>query len=437
MNTSLPKGISTARVAKTGFAFILVTSLFFLWGFSNNLNPILIPHLKKSFALTTTQSTLVDSAVYIAYFLMALPAGYVMKRFGYKIGIITGLLFFSIGAYLFIPAANTQSYTFFLYALFIIASGLSFLETAANPYAAALGPHETSTQRLNLAQSFNGLAAALAPVIGARVILTKGYAEEQLNAMTADAKRIALALEASSVKTPYLILGSVLLLIAIAFALTKLPKIQHKETGRTKSQNIMHAFRHKHLTWSVIAQFFFVGAQVCVFSLFVLYATNSAGINEVKAADYLGACGIAFLIGRFLGTFLMQYIKPNRLLAIYAVINTLLCLVAIAAHGMITVYTVILICFFMSIMFPTIFALGIADLGGDTEYGSSLLIMSIVGGAIFPRIFGVISDSTGNIQLGYIVPLICFVIVAYFGWRGYKVINAVEIEKEPAIGATL
>src|SRR5438309_3234939 len=185
MNTALPQNTTATTATKTGFAFILVTSLFFLWGFSNNLNPILIPHLKKSFTLTTTQSTLVDSAVYIAYFLMALPAGYVIKRFGYKIGIITGLIFFSIGAFLFIPAANTQSYIFFLFALFVIACGLGFLETAANPYAAALGPHETSTQRLNLAQSFNGLAAALAPVIGARVILGKGYSEQQLNTMAA------------------------------------------------------------------------------------------------------------------------------------------------------------------------------------------------------------------------------------------------------------
>lgn len=432
MNTSIPQSTATAaKMANKGFAFILVTSLFFLWGFSNNLNPILIPHLQKSFTLTTTQSTLIDSVVYIAYFLIALPAGYVMKRLGYRIGIITGLMFFSIGAYLFIPAANTQSYTFFLFALFVIASGLAFLETAANPYAAALGRHETSTQRLNLAQSFNGLAAAIAPVIGARAILTKGYTDAQLSAMTADARQIALASEASSVKTPYLILGSVLLVIAIVFALTRLPEIRHKETGRKKSESILHAFKHKHLTWAVIAQFFFVGAQVCVFSLFVLYAPKSAGITEVKSADFLGACGIAFLIGRFLGTFLMKYIKPNRLLAMYAVINTLLCLVAIVAHGMITVYAVILICFFMSIMFPTIFALGISDLGGDTEYGSSLLIMSIAGGAIFPRVFGVISDQTGNIQLGYIVPLLCFIIVAYFGWRGYKVINKVEVENVP------
>lgn len=404
----------------TRFAFILITSLFFLWGFAHNLDPILIPHLKKSFTLTTTQSTLIDSAVFIAYFLMALPAGFIMKRFGFKTGIITGLLFFAIGSFLFVPAANTQSYYFFLFALFVIACGLTILETAANPYASALGAPETSTQRLNLAQSFNGLAAAMAPVIGARVILTKGYTEDELNAMTDSARKIALASEASSVKLPYIILGTVLLLIAIVFALTKLPKIQHKE-GTATSKNIFHAFKHQHLTWAVIAQFFYVGAQVSVFSLFILYAAKSADLTQVTAADYLGACGIAFLIGRFLGTFLMKYIKPNILLALYAAINLLLCIIAITAHGMITVYTVIAICFFMSIMFPTIFALGIKDLGGDTEFGSSLIIMSIVGGAILPRIFGYISDATNNIQYGYIVPLVCFAVIVYYGWKGYKV----------------
>jgi len=416
----------------TKFAFILITSLFFLWGFAHNLDPILIPHLKKSFTLTTTQSTLVDSSVFIAYFLMALPAGYVMKKFGYKAGIISGLLLFAIGSFLFIPAANTQSYYFFLVALFIIACGLTFLETAANPYASALGPEESSTQRLNLAQSFNGLAAALAPVIGARVILTKGYTETELGAMTENARKIALASEASSVKTPYFILGAVLVLIAIIFALSKLPKIQHTHR-QEKSKNILHAFKHKHLAWAVIAQFFYIGAQVSIFSLFILYATESATITEIRAADFLGACGIAFLIGRFLGTFLMRFIKPNLLLALYAAINILLCFVAIMASGMITVYAVILICFFMSIMFPTIFALGIKDLGNDTEYGSSLIIMSIVGGAIMPRIFGYISDSTGNIQLGYMVPLICFIIICYFGLKGYKDTRSTSIEEAAVI----
>ena len=403
------------------FAFILITSLFFLWGFAHNLDPILIPHLKRSFTLTTTQSTLIDSAVFIAYFIMALPAGFIMKKYGYKAGIITGLLLFAMGAFLFIPAADKQAYIFFLIALFIIACGLTILETAANPYASSLGDPETATQRLNFSQSFNGLAAALAPVIGARIILTKGYPDAELNAMSEAARKIALASEASSVKMPYFILGIVLVLIAVIFAFTKLPTIQNTE-GHIAGKNILHAFKHRHLSWAVAAQFFYVGAQVCVFSLFILYATKSAGISQVKAADYLGGCGLAFLIGRFLGTFLMKYISPQRLLALYAAINILLCVIAIMAHGIITVYVVIGICFFMSIMFPTIFALGIKDLKGDTEFGSSLIIMSIVGGAILPRIFGYISDGTGNIQNGYIVPLACFIIILFFGWKGYKVI---------------
>ena len=402
-------------------AFILITSLFFLWGFAHNLDPVLIPHLKRSFTLTTTQSTLVDSAVFIAYFFMALPAGFIIKKYGYKIGIIIGLLLFATGCFLFIPAANTQLYSFFLVALFIIACGLTILETAANPYASVLGPAETSTLRLNFSQSFNGLAAALAPIIGARLILSKGFADADLNAMSEAARKVALASEASTVKLPYFILGVILVLIAIIFAFTKLPVIQKIE-GHVAGKNILHAFKHRHLSWAAAAQFVYVGVQVCVFSLFILYATKSAGISQIKAADYLGACGVAFLIGRFLGTFLMKYIQPQRLLALYAAINILLCIVAIAAHGMITVYAVIGICFFMSIMFPTIFALGIKDLKGDTEFGSSIIIMSIVGGAILPRIFGYISDGTGNIQYGYFVPLACFIFIFLFGWKGYKIL---------------
>jgi FHS family L-fucose permease-like MFS transporter len=408
------------------FAFILITSLFFLWGFAHNLDPVLIPHLKRSFTLTTTQSTLVDSAVFIAYFIMALPAGFIMKKYGYKIGIITGLLLFAIGCFLFIPAANTQMYSFFLVALFIIACGLTILETAANPYASSLGPPETSTLRLNFSQSFNGLATALAPAIGVRIILTKGFTDGQLNAMTESARKIALASEASSVKLPYFILGSILVLVAVVFAFTKLPVIQKAE-GHVAGKNILHAFKHRHLSWAVASQFAYVGAQVCVFSLFILYAPKSAGITQVEAGDYLSVCGIAFLIGRFLGTFLMKYIQPQKLLALYAVINVLLCIVAITGHGFITVYAVIGICFFMSIMFPTIFALGIKDLKGDTEFGSSLIIMSIVGGAILPRIFGYISDGTGNIQYGYIVPLVCFIVIFFFGWKGYRVIEKSQL----------
>lgn len=420
--------MTTSKNRPYFFAFILVTCLFFLWGFAHNLDPILIPHLKRSFTLTTTQSTLIDSAVFIAYFIMALPAGFIMKRFGYKVGIISGLLLFAIGSFMFLPAADYQSYAYFLVALFIIACGLTILETAANPYAAALGDPATSTQRLNFAQSFNGLAAALAPIIGARIILTKGHSDAELYVMSEAQRALALASEASSVKMPYAILGIVLVLVAVLFAFTHLPKLQ-TSVGHVASKNIFHAFKHKHLSWAVAAQFFYVGAQVSVFSLFILYAEKSASLEQVTAADYLGVCGIAFLIGRFLGTFFMRYILPEKLLALYAAISAFLCLIAILATGMITVYAVIGICFFMSIMFPTIFSLGIKDLKGDTEFGSSLIIMSIVGGAILPRFFGIISDWTNNIQYGYIVPLACFIIILLFGWKGHKVLST-EINNE-------
>jgi len=406
------------KVNSTRIPFILITCLFFLWGFAHNLDPILIPHLKKSFTLTTTQSTLVDSSVFVAYFIMAMPAGFIMKKWGYKMGIIAGLLLFAIGSFLFVPAANHQSYNYFLIALFIIACGLTILETAANPYASRLGDSATATQRLNLVQSFNGLAVALAPAIGARLILTKGYSDAELASMTDVGRKAALAMEAYTVKTPYTILGIVLLVIAAIFYFIQLPDIRESSDHKA---TIKETLKHSHLKWAVIAQFFYVGAQVCVLSLFILYVTQSAQITEIQAADYLSIGGLAFLIGRFLGTALMRFIQPRKLLTAYALICVALCVIAIVGHGTITIYTLIAICFFMSIMFPTIFSLGIDSLGKDTEMASSLIVMAIVGGAVLPRFFGLISDNTGNIQNGYIVPLVAFAVVAYFGWRGSKV----------------
>ncbi|MEY4332891.1 MAG: L-fucose:H+ symporter permease [Bacteroidota bacterium] len=406
------------KVKSTHVPFILITCLFFLWGFAHNLDPILIPHLKKSFTLTTTQSTLVDSSVFVAYFIMAMPAGFIMKRWGYKMGIIAGLLLFAIGSFLFVPAANHQSYNYFLIALFIIACGLTILETAANPYASRLGDPSTATQRLNLVQSFNGLAVALAPAIGARLILTKGYSDTELSSMTDAARKAALAMEAYTVKTPYTILGIVLLIIAGIFYFIQLPDIRESSDHKA---TIKETLQHSHLKWAVITQFFYVGAQVCVLSLFILYVTQSANVTEIQAADYLSVGGLAFLIGRFLGTAFMRFIQPKKLLTIYALICVALSAIAIVGKGTITIYTVIAICFFMSIMFPTIFSLGIDSLGKDTEMASSLIVMSIVGGAVLPRFFGLISDSTGNIQNGYIVPLIAFAVVAYFGWKGSEV----------------
>lgn len=406
------------------FPFILVTSLFFFWGFVHNLDPILIPHLRKAFRLNNLQSSLVDSAVFIAYFLMALPAGYVMRKFGYKSGILLGLIFFGIGCFLFIPAADTRQYVFFLGALFVIACGLTFLETAANPYATVLGPPESATQRLNLAQSFNGLAAMVAPFIGGTFILSgKNYTEQELEAMSVSVREAYLQSEANSVKMPYLILGLIILLVAVVIYFTKMPDT--KEEGDDQSSNFLHAFRHKHLTWAVIAQFFYVGAQVCVSSFFIRMATT-VGLEETVAAKYyLGlGYGLAFMVGRFAGTFLMKYVQPAKLLAIYSVVNIILSLLAIYGEGMIVVYALIGIAFFMSIMFPTIFSLGIQGLGNDTKLGSSLIVMSIVGGALLPPLSGVIADATHNIQDGYLIPLLCFIVVFYFGWKGYKIKTA-------------
>jgi MFS transporter, FHS family, L-fucose permease len=415
---------SSKQTPSYRFAFIMITSLFFMWGMVHNLDPILIPHLKKSFSLSVLQSSLVDSAVFIAYFAMALPAGFLMRKFGYKKAIIFGLFLFAAGSFLFIPAANTQQYAFFLMALFIIACGLTILETAANPYASLLGPPESSTQRLNFAQSFNGLAATLAPIIGARIILVEGYSDQQLAAMTESAKKIALASEASTVKAPYFILGSIIVLIAVIFYFLKLPEIMEKHEGDASKP--ADAWKHSLLRGAVIAQFFYVGAQVCVFSFFILYATKAAGIDRVKAADYLGwGCGMAFMIGRFAGTYFMKFIQPSRLLAIYAALNIILCAGAVMAAGIVTVYIIIAMAFFMSIMFPTIFALGIKGIGRDTEMGSSLIIMAIVGGALLPPLFGYISDVTGNIQYGYVVPLVCFIVVLFFANKVSKTNNGI------------
>ncbi|WP_288789566.1 L-fucose:H+ symporter permease [uncultured Elizabethkingia sp.] len=401
------------------FPLILVTSLFFFWGFVHNLDPVLIPHLRKAFQLTDLESSLVDFSIFIAYFLMAIPAGNVMRKYGYKSGIIFGLCLFALGAFLFIPAANTQMYIFFLGALFVIACGLAFLETAANPYVTILGPEETATRRLNFSQSFNGLAAFIAPIVGGKYILSEqSLTDAQLKALPPHELNAYIAQEAASVKGPYLVLGVIIVIVMLLFVFTKLPDIKHEDDG--DKSKISHAWRHKHLRWAVVAQFFYVGAQVCVLSFFIRFVVVSAGITEKNAAFYSGLAGLAFMVGRFVGTFFMKYVKPNKLLMIYAVLSMLLTLVAVFGKGDITIYALIGVAFFMSIMFPTIFSLGIADLGKDTKIASSLIVMSIVGGAILPLGLGYISDVTHSIQYGYIVPFICFIIVFAFGKYGWK-----------------
>ncbi|MEA5139251.1 L-fucose:H+ symporter permease [Arcicella rigui] len=401
--------------------FILLTTLFFLWGFAHNLNPILIPHLKKACQLSDFQSSLIDGSFFMAYFVMAIPAGMVMKKYGYKSGILAGLFLFAIGAFLFIPAANTRLFGLFLTALFVIASGLTFLETAANPYMTVLGEPEGAAQRLNLAQSFNGLAASVATFLGGIFILSgHSLSTEETAAMSPEQLSIFLDSEAATVKIPYLIIGFVVLTVAFLLYKSELPEITESGHDIELPSGEQSLWRHKHLIWGITAQFFYVGAQVCVSSFFIRYLGKTANIDEKTASRLLSAALLCFMVGRFIGTFLMRYISPNRLLSIYALLNIVLLTVVVIYGGMLSVYALIGVEFFMSIMFPTIFSLSIQSLGKETKIGSSLVIMSIVGGAIFPLIMGRISDIS-SIQVAYSVPLVCFFIVLYFGWKGYKV----------------
>lgn len=403
--------------------FILVAFLFFLWGMVHNLDGILIPHLKKACELSNAQSTLIDVAIYLAYFLMAIPAGMILKRWGYKNGIIAGLLLAGIGAFLFVPAANTRMYELFLLALFIIGCGICILETAANPYAAILGDEKGASTRLNLGATVNGLAVVIGPLVGSKFIFSGiNYTKEQLDSMALSEKLTYLNMESSAVKVPYILIACGFLLVAGLFLLFSLPEVKDDSKG-AKLSAFMRTFRHKHLRWAVIAQFAYVGAQVCITSFFVRMAMKYGGMEEKAAGDKLGYIyGILFLVGRFVGTILTKYFSSNRLLLVYTIIASVLCSVAIFGDGSMVIYALGATAFFMSIMFPTIFALGLVNLGHETKMGASLLVMAIVGGAVFPYIMGKIIDLyNDNIQAGYVVPLVCFLVIIYFGARGYKV----------------
>lgn len=396
---------------------ILVTALFFLWGFAHNLNPILIPHLKKACQLSDFQSAFIDSAFFIAYFAVALPAGYFMKRFGYKQGIVFGLLLFAVGAFLFFPAANTREYGFFLGALFVIASGLTFLETAANPYINALGNPETATQRLNLAQSFNGLAATLAPFIGGQFILSGKTlrAEEQMS-MSANDLAAYLQSEADAVKMPYIVIGVIVLLVAILVSRTSLPEINeetHTDDGSAGGKSL---WQNGNFLFGVVALFLYVGAQVGVVSFFIRFSEQVAGVQEKAAANMLSVALLGFMLGRFVGTFLMRYVTPARMLAIFALLSVVFTLISAGVEGMLAVYAMVGVTFLMSIMFPTIFSLAIGGLGKNTKQGSSILIMAIVGGAIVPLAMGRLSDWF-SMQSAYVVPALCFAVVLLFALR--------------------
>jgi FHS family L-fucose permease-like MFS transporter len=414
--------------------FVLVTSLFFLWGIANSLNGTLIKHFQTALNLNRAQAGIIDSAFYIGYFVMALPAAFLMNRIGYKKGILIGLSLYVLGAVLFYPAAEMRVYAFFLFALFIIACGLAFLETAANPYVVVLGDPKSAETRINFSQSFNGLSIILGPVIGGMFIFSdKEYTNTTLKAMNpADAEAIRIA-EAHSVQTPYLVLAGVVLFVTILFALVKMPEIADASEKKATFKGIT---RHRHLMFGVIAQFFYVGAQASLWGYFVdlklHYAeTESFGIvrwlyrvSEGMTATQLASfhasfAFVLFMIGRFFGTWLLTKFAANKLLATYAGISALLVAYAFVSSGLAAVAAISLVYFFMSIMFPTIFALSVKNLGDQMKIGSGLVIMAIVGGAVLPPITGYLSLS--GLENALIIPFISFLVILYFGISGYKV----------------
>ncbi|RFZ84304.1 L-fucose:H+ symporter permease [Mucilaginibacter terrenus] len=409
-------------------AVALITSLFFLWGFALNLNPILIPHLKKACQLTDFQSSLIDSASYIAYFLMPIPAALFMKKYSYKGGIVLGLLLFSVGALLFYPAAAVREYSFFLGALFVVFSGMAFLETAANPLITLIGDPASATQRINFAQSFNGLAATVSPLLGGLFILSgKTLTAAEEKAMSSQELGAYLDKEASSVQIPFIVISIVVFIVAVLVWRTAFPAVTDEnadELGderRPLGSRIAELLKNKQLMTGVLAEFFYVGGQACVSSFFIRFSEKVALIPEKDASTiYLPLAFLGFMIGRFVGTFLMRFFNPVKLLLTYAVINVILILLAVNLHGREAVYTLMAVWFFMSIMFPTIFSLSIRNLGNKTKLGSSLVIMGIVGGAILPPIMGRVSDMF-NIQVAYLVPGISFAAILLFALNNLKV----------------
>lgn len=400
----------------------LITTLFFLWALGVNLNDILIPRFRDAFGLNDFESSFIQVAFFGGYCLAAYPAGRLMERIGYKKGILTGLLLCAAGALLFLPASIVGVYGFFLVALFVMACGQSFLEVASNPYVTILGPEGSSERRLNFAQSFNAVGAVTAPIIGGLFILTgKEYSPAQISAMNAAQVHAYRAAQASSAKLPYVVIAAIFLCWAVVIGLTHLPEVAEKSRAQSNSSVERNSiFAHPHLVKGVIAQFFYVGAQVGVASFVIRFAQHTVpGTTARVAAEYLFGHQLGFMLGRFGGSAAMKKIAPPRLLSAFA-IGCLVCVtIALLGSGIVPVLAVILIGFFHSIMFPTIFALSIKDLGPLTKRGSSLLVMAIIGGAVFPAIMGRISDAS-NIQTAFVVPLVCYVFILYFALKGYR-----------------
>ena len=421
--------MSTNKIVskENALPFILVTALFFLWAMPNNLNDILIPQFMKSFELSRFQAGLVQSAFYMGYFLMALPAALIMDRFNYKTGIITGLLLFAVGAFLFYPAATIGKFEIFLFALFVIASGLAFLETGANSFISVLGDPATSAQRLNFSQAFNPLGAMAGALIGSQYIFSGiEHSESQVQIMkTNGTYNDYLNTEILRVIPPYMIIGVIILIWAFLIWKVKFPAETDNPVKPNGKNNDGHGhiktlLQYPHFLKGIMAQFFYVGAQVGTWSFLIQYVKDYINKPEKEAGVYLVYTLLAFGVGRFVSTGLMRKIEPNKLMGAFSIINIVLTGIAILQPGFFGVWALVISSFFMSCMFPTIFALGVKGLGPNTKIGGSMIIMAIIGGAIWTPLMGYISDTTHSMALAMIIPVVSYCYLVYYSFVGSK-----------------
>ncbi|ASM50269.1 MFS transporter, FHS family, L-fucose permease [Pseudoalteromonas espejiana DSM 9414] len=401
-----------------GFALTSLTTLFFMWGFITCLNDILIPHLKAVFNLTYVQAMLVQFCFFGAYFLMSLPSGYIVKKLGYKKGIVVGLLIAALGCILFYPAAAMHNYPVFLFALFVLASGITLLQVSANPYVSLLGAPKTASSRLTLTQAFNALGTTVAPTFGAFLILD-----------SASEAFLTPAQNAESVQLPYLLLAGMLILLAGIFAWLKLPDImsEQKEAAQKSDTIEGSAWQYRHLTLGAVGIFMYVGAEVAIGSFLVSFLAqeNIAGLKEHVAAHYITYYFGGAMVGRFIGAAVMQKLPAGKVLGFNASMAIILVVIAMSTSGQLAMWSILLVGLFNSIMFPTIFSLALNGLGKHTAQGSGILCLAIVGGAIVPLLQGALADNVG-VQLSYILPILCYIFIVFYGLSGSKPVQAQE-----------
>ena len=404
----------------------ILTSLFFIWGFITCLNDILIPHLKSIFELTYTQAMLIQFCFFAAYFVVSVPSGYLVEKIDYKGGIIAGLSIAGIGCLLFYPAASQHSYPLFLAALFVLASGITLLQVAANPYVTILGAPETASSRLTMTQAFNSLGTTIAPYFGSLFILSAAVkTAEDIKLLDANQLSSYQTAQAAAVQNPYLFIAALLFFIAIIFALIKLPNIkvidQKPDQSVASSIDNQHysAWGYNHLVLGAIAIFLYVGGEVCIGSFLINFMGEPAiaGLAENEAGKYVSFYWGGAMVGRFIGAAVMQKIHPGKVLVFNALAATCLVLITINSSGSIAMWAILSVGLFNSIMFPTIFSLAISGLGSHTGQGSGILCAAIVGGAILPVIQGLFADQIG-IQAAFFIPVLCYLYISYYGWKG-------------------